>query len=91
MDAPCAPAEERPASLFPTAPAHRPSFLSCLSPQEFVDLSNQMYIEEKAFIVWTDEKIGISRDPMSSEAMGKELVKALRGCNSISFLGNRIG
>ncbi|MED4732360.1 hypothetical protein P9597_30520 [Aneurinibacillus migulanus] len=24
---------------------HRPSFFSSLSPQEFVDLSNQMYIE----------------------------------------------
>ncbi|MED3421084.1 hypothetical protein P4420_30700, partial [Bacillus thuringiensis] len=33
------------ACLFPTAPAHRPSFFSYLSPQEFVDLSNQMYIE----------------------------------------------
>ncbi|WP_053912133.1 hypothetical protein [Aneurinibacillus migulanus] len=44
MDAPCAPAEERQTCLFPTAPAHRPSFFSSLSPQEFVDVSNQMYI-----------------------------------------------
>ncbi|KIV54296.1 hypothetical protein AM501_18800 [Aneurinibacillus migulanus] len=46
MDAPCAPAEERQTCLFPTAPAHRPAFFSSLSPQEFVDLSNQMYIAE---------------------------------------------
>ncbi|MGG4534601.1 hypothetical protein, partial [Aneurinibacillus migulanus] len=44
VDAPCAPAEERPTCLFPTAPAHRPSFFSSLSPQEFVNVSNQMYI-----------------------------------------------
>ncbi|KIV51504.1 hypothetical protein AM501_01480 [Aneurinibacillus migulanus] len=44
MDAPCAPAEERPAFLFPIAPAHRPSFFSSLSLQEFVDVSNQIYI-----------------------------------------------
>ncbi|KON96723.1 hypothetical protein AF333_15810 [Aneurinibacillus migulanus] len=28
-------------------PAHRPSFFSSLSPQEFVDVSNQMYIVSK--------------------------------------------
>ncbi|MED0892375.1 IS200/IS605 family element transposase accessory protein TnpB [Aneurinibacillus migulanus] len=44
MDTPCAPAEKRRSCLFPTAPAHRPSFFSYLSPQEFVDVSNQMYI-----------------------------------------------
>ncbi|MED4728235.1 hypothetical protein P9597_08780 [Aneurinibacillus migulanus] len=44
MDAPCDPAEERQTCLFPIAPAHRPSFFSSLSPQEFVDVSNQMYI-----------------------------------------------
>ncbi|KIV51911.1 hypothetical protein TS65_25460 [Aneurinibacillus migulanus] len=43
VDAPCAPAEDRPACLFPTAPAHRPSFFSSLSPQEFADVSNQIY------------------------------------------------
>ncbi|WP_161795157.1 hypothetical protein [Aneurinibacillus migulanus] len=26
--------------------AHRPSFFSYLSPQEFVDVSNQMYIDK---------------------------------------------
>ncbi|ERI07483.1 hypothetical protein ABEX18_14610 [Aneurinibacillus migulanus] len=45
METPCAPAEERPACLFPTALAHRPSFFSSLSPQEFVDVLNQMYID----------------------------------------------
>ncbi|MED4728287.1 hypothetical protein P9597_09055 [Aneurinibacillus migulanus] len=40
----CAPAEERQTYLFPTVPAHCPSFFSSLSPQKFVDLSNQMYI-----------------------------------------------
>ncbi|KIV51231.1 hypothetical protein TS65_28010 [Aneurinibacillus migulanus] len=44
MDAPCDPAEERQTCLFPTVPAHHPSFFSYLSPQEFVDVSNQMYI-----------------------------------------------
>jgi hypothetical protein len=43
LDAPCDPAEERPVCLFPTA--HRLSFFSSLSPQEFVDLSNQMYTD----------------------------------------------
>ncbi|MGG4533530.1 hypothetical protein, partial [Aneurinibacillus migulanus] len=37
-------AEERQTCFFPTTPAHRPSFFSYLLPQEFVDLSNQMYI-----------------------------------------------
>ncbi|MMZ54696.1 hypothetical protein D1872_165220 [compost metagenome] len=39
------PMKERQMCLFPTVPAHRPSFFSYLSPQEFVDVSNQMYIE----------------------------------------------
>ncbi|WP_200908950.1 hypothetical protein [Aneurinibacillus migulanus] len=47
MDTPCAPAEKRRTCLFPTAPAHRPSFFSSLSPQEFVDVSNQMYIASR--------------------------------------------
>ncbi|KIV50793.1 hypothetical protein TS65_28585 [Aneurinibacillus migulanus] len=47
---PCAPAEKRRTCLFPTAPAHRPSFFSYLSPQEFVDVSNQMYIDIKGEI-----------------------------------------
>ncbi|MED1618497.1 hypothetical protein, partial [Aneurinibacillus migulanus] len=47
LDAPCAPAEERQTYLFPTVPAHRPSFFSYLSPQEFVDVSNQMYIVKR--------------------------------------------
>ncbi|WP_161806146.1 hypothetical protein [Aneurinibacillus migulanus] len=38
------PGRKRRTCLFPTAPAHHPSFFSYLSPQEFVDLSNQMYI-----------------------------------------------
>ncbi len=54
---PCAPAEKRRTCLFPTAPAHRPSFFSYLSPQEFVDVSNQMYIDIKGEI--TSCKIAI--------------------------------
>ncbi|MED0893450.1 hypothetical protein [Aneurinibacillus migulanus] len=46
LDALCAPAEERQTYLFLTAPAHRPSFFSYLLPQEFVDVSNQMYIDK---------------------------------------------
>jgi hypothetical protein len=44
LDAPCAPAEERPVCLFPTVPTHRPSVFSYLLPQKFVDVSNQMCI-----------------------------------------------
>jgi hypothetical protein len=44
VDVPCALAEERPACLFPTAPAHLPSFFPYLLPQACVDVSNQMYI-----------------------------------------------
>ncbi|ERI10748.1 hypothetical protein HMPREF0083_01166 [Aneurinibacillus aneurinilyticus ATCC 12856] len=44
VDVPYAPTEERPMCLFPTAPAHRPSFFSYLPPQTCVDVSNQMYI-----------------------------------------------
>ncbi|KPD06993.1 hypothetical protein AM501_17500, partial [Aneurinibacillus migulanus] len=47
LDAPYALAEERQTCLFPTVPVHRPSFFSYLSPQEFVNLSNQMYIEAR--------------------------------------------
>ncbi|MED0895193.1 hypothetical protein P4T35_24000, partial [Aneurinibacillus migulanus] len=38
------PGRKRRTCLFPIVPAHRPSFFSYLSPQEFVDVSNQMYI-----------------------------------------------
>ncbi|KIV55080.1 hypothetical protein AM501_23250 [Aneurinibacillus migulanus] len=40
------PDRKRRTCLFPTAPAHRSSFFSYLSPQEFVDVSNQMYIAQ---------------------------------------------
>ncbi len=39
------PGKKRRTCLFPTVPAHLPSFFSYLSPQEFVDVSNQMYIK----------------------------------------------
>ncbi|WP_235499300.1 hypothetical protein [Aneurinibacillus migulanus] len=38
------PGRKRGTCLFPTAPTHCPSFFSYLPPQEFVDVSNQMYI-----------------------------------------------
>ncbi|KIV50150.1 hypothetical protein [Aneurinibacillus migulanus] len=46
------PGKKRRTCLFPTVPAHRPSFFSYLSPQEFVDLSNRMYIEWGYFFVF---------------------------------------
>ncbi|KIV57400.1 hypothetical protein AM501_29580 [Aneurinibacillus migulanus] len=44
---------------FPTAPAHRPSFLSSLSPQEFVDVSNQMYIVGKGYLSFLNFRFSI--------------------------------
>ncbi|MED4731626.1 hypothetical protein P9597_26530 [Aneurinibacillus migulanus] len=50
VDAPCDSAEKWRTCLFPNAPTHRPSFFSYLTPQEFVDLSNQMYIKDKLVV-----------------------------------------
>ncbi|PWI57564.1 type 1 glutamine amidotransferase domain-containing protein [Sulfoacidibacillus thermotolerans] len=36
-------------------------------------------LEQKAFAVWGNQQIITSRDPFSSELMGKELVQALQG------------
>ncbi|MFT9849247.1 type 1 glutamine amidotransferase domain-containing protein [Aneurinibacillus sp. REN35] len=48
--------------------------------QELSGIANYIpNLEEESFAVWADEQIVLSRDPMSSEAMGRELVKALSG------------
>ncbi|WP_218033578.1 hypothetical protein, partial [Aneurinibacillus migulanus] len=55
------PAEERQTCLFPTALPHRPSFFSSLSPQEFIDLSNQMYIVKVNYATTSGCSIGNRR------------------------------
>ncbi|MED0734253.1 hypothetical protein P4S84_20650, partial [Aneurinibacillus aneurinilyticus] len=42
---------------FSTVPTHRPSFFSYLLPQKFVDLSNQMYIEEESLNTLMDRSV----------------------------------
>ncbi|MED4729723.1 copper amine oxidase N-terminal domain-containing protein [Aneurinibacillus migulanus] len=42
-----------------TIDAHRPSFFSSLSPQEFVDVSNQMYIVGKGYLSFLNFRFSI--------------------------------